>query len=130
MIETKKIRALERMAVAPPLVSPTGSNNSDHTMVTVASDVTLIGDNDVSEWEEGAYYTGVCANDKEIPLLKWRTSLKRAPFPTPSPEQRFFRLNAHKASFPPHPLTVFTPRYLRPFFICSQLIGSDSCFYR
>lgn len=101
MIEAKKQRALERTAVPPPPVSPTDSNSSDHTMVTVASDYasTLVGDELVSEFEAHNYYIGLCENDDDVPLLKYRTSSKAAPFPTPAAGERFFKV-ANKTAHP------------------------------
>ncbi|KAG9019671.1 hypothetical protein FRB90_011480 [Tulasnella sp. 427] len=102
MIEAKKKRALERLAVSPPPVSPTDSNSSNHTMITVASDYapTLVGDDLVSEFEKHNYYIGLCQNDDDVPLLMYRTSSKAAPFPTPAAGKRFFQV-ANKTAHGP-----------------------------
>lgn len=94
MIEVKKTLALERTTVSPPPVSPTDSTSSDHTLVTIASDYapTLVSDDLVSEFEAHNYYIGLCQNDDDVPLLKYRTSSKAAPFLTPAAGERFFKV--------------------------------------
>ncbi|KAG2009551.1 hypothetical protein CC2G_012470 [Coprinopsis cinerea AmutBmut pab1-1] len=97
MVYCQKQDALNKISAAPSPgpVSPTTSESSGpFAEVTVPSDsaLTPVGGDLVSPFEQYNYYIGICEDDNDVPVLYYRTSLKKAPFPMPKPGDRVFKV--------------------------------------